>query len=304
MTYGADSEADLLFYDQQDGKRVGFVGTKCAILDRVERERVGPGERWRVRLVDKGAFYIAFPIARLAAAVATPAVLPAPRRASSVPVAPAPPPPGAPGLAKPAASAVPAPPPAAARAPSRDGPLTLQGMLLEPDNVIKPGERVAFFVDAANTDKSCSALGFFLDWRKTLGYFLADGLFAGAYYFAAAYMDDEGQTKFHDQLSRSGFTVRVKPVKVIEDIDSGERLIKGNVDIELALEMVAAAEKFDVAYLFSGDSDFTRVVEILQGRGKRVFVVSTRRRLSRELGYAADKPTWLIEDFSEQLRQA
>lgn len=187
---------------------------------------------------------------------------------------------------------------------SRDGPLKLQGMIIEPDNVVRAGDRVAFFVDAANTDKACSQLGFFLDWKKTLGYFLADGTFVGAYYYTAVYMEDDGPKRFHDALSRSGFTVRVKPVKVIEDVDSGERVIKGNVDIELALEMVAAADKFDVAYLFSGDSDFTRVVEILQGKGKRVFVVSTGRRLSRELGYAADKPTWLIEDFAEQLRQA
>jgi uncharacterized LabA/DUF88 family protein len=249
---------------------------------------VKAGERWRVRLVDKGGFYIAFGLERLEAAAAkTPATAPLAQRVPAIAAL------VSPLVTSPLPSTHP-----------REGPLKLQGMIIEPDNVIRRGERVAFFVDAANTDKSCSALGFFLDWRKTLGYFLADGLFAGAYYFAAAYMDDDGPKRFHDALSRSGFTVRVKPVKVIEDIDSGERIIKGNVDIELALEMVAAADKFDVAYLFSGDSDFTRVVEILQGKGKRVFIVSTGRRLSRELGYAADKPTWLIEDFAEQLKQA
>ena len=288
MTSG-ESEVELLFYDQQDGKRVGFVGTKCAILDRFEKERVSPGERWRVRLVDKGAFFIAFPIARTQEATVPARMLPAPRPRVAL-ATPAAAPPAVVEVTKPSAPA------------RADGPLTLQGMLIEPENIIQRGARVAFFVDAANTDKACSALGFFLDWRKALGYFLADGVFAGAYYFTAAYMDDDGQTRFHDALSRMGFTVRVKPVKVIEDVDTGERVIKGNVDIELALEMVAAADKYDIAYLFSGDSDFTRVVEILQGRGKRVFVVSSKRRLSRELGYAADKPTWLIDDFADQLR--
>ena len=177
------------------------------------------------------------------------------------------------------------------------------GMLLEPTNVLREGERVCFFVDGANMDHTMGRTGVFLDWSKTLSYFLAGGTFCGAYYFGTEYLDDEAQRCLHDDLARAGFVVRSKRVKLIRDRATGEERLKGNVDIELALEMVAAADKFDACYLFSGDSDFQRVLEILQSRGKRVFVVSSHESLSQELFHAAEKPVWFVEDFADILRR-
>ena len=67
--------------------------------------------------------------------------------------------------------------------------------------------------------------------------------------------------------------------------------------------MLARGDTFDVAYLFSGDSDFKRVIDLLQSRGKRVFVVSSRGSLSREFIHTADKPLFFMGDFREQLRR-
>src|SRR3954468_19093272 len=67
-----------------------------------------------------------------------------------------------------------------------------------------------------------------------------------------------------------------KPTK--EFIDSmGRRRIKGNMDIELAIDMLEMAPHMDHALLFSGDGDFRRLVEAVQRRGVRVTVVSTIR---------------------------
>jgi uncharacterized LabA/DUF88 family protein len=312
----ATGEAELSFYEQSDGKKVAFVGNKCVILDRESKDRVKPGETWRVRLADKGTFFIGFPDAKLADA-AKPgvttlgALVPqiqrtlgqaeeVPRRETAAVSATA-------VLVPVRTSPTQTPEPAPARTrPARphEGPTTLAGMVLEPDNVIRAADRVAFFVDGANIDNACTHAGFFLDWRKTLGYFVGTGLFGGAYYFSTDYMDDEdAQIRFHDSLAGAGFTVRSKPVKLIKDKITGQERVKGNVDIELALEMIAREDTYDVAVLFSGDSDFRRVLEILQSRGKRVFVVSSRNSVSRELIHAADKPVFFMEDFKAILER-
>jgi uncharacterized LabA/DUF88 family protein len=85
-------------------------------------------------------------------------------------------------------------------------------------------------------------------------------------------------------------------VKVITDQETGERIIKGNLDTEIVLDMMNTEGNYDVAFLFSGDSDFERAVDLLRSRGKRVYVVSARAQLSRELAYVSDKPIFYLED--------
>lgn len=302
-------EVELSFYEQLDGKKVAFIGSKCVILDRELKDRVKPGEVWRVRLADKGTFFIGFPDVKVGekpkpGTTSVGALVPALDHQLGSPGAAAARVTPAPVATRPTASA-----PAAAtglgkaKPRAADGPTTLAGMTLEPDNVIREEDRVAFFVDGANTDNACTHAGFFLDWKKALGYFVGKGLFGGAYYFSTDYMNDADQSRFHDQLAFAGFTVRSKPVKLIKDKITGEEKVKGNVDIELALEMVAREATYDVAVLFSGDSDFKRVVEVLQSRGKRLFVVSSRGSISRELIHAADKPVFFMEDFQEILKR-
>jgi uncharacterized LabA/DUF88 family protein len=67
-----------------------------------------------------------------------------------------------------------------------------------------------------------------------------------------------------------------KPTKEFTDA-SGRRKIKGNMDIELAIDVMEMAERLDHVVLFSGDGDFRRLVEAVQRKGVRVTVVSTIR---------------------------
>ncbi len=59
---------------------------------------------------------------------------------------------------------------------------------------------------------------------------------------------------------------------MIRDQDTGERIIKGNLDTEILLDMVNTVDNYDVAFLCSGDSDFERAVDLLRSRGKRIYV--------------------------------
>jgi uncharacterized LabA/DUF88 family protein len=79
-----------------------------------------------------------------------------------------------------------------------------------------------------------------------------------------------------DWLHYNGFTMVTKPAK--EFIDSqGRRKVKGNMDIELAVDMMEMASHVDHVVLFSGDGDFKPLVECVQRKGVRVSVVSTIR---------------------------
>ena len=57
----------------------------------------------------------------------------------------------------------------------------------------------------------------------------------------------------------------------------GRRKIKGNMEIELAIDAMELAPRLDHAVLFSGDGDFSPLVDALQRQGVRVSVVSTIR---------------------------
>ena len=168
--------------------------------------------------------------------------------------------------------------------------------------LLRPGDRIALFVDGANTDGAARAAGYFVDFRKAREFLTANARpYASFYYVADFSTSDPLQQRFFDFLSHAGFIVRRRPVKVIRDEETGERIIKGNLDTEIVLDLMNTAENYDVAFLFSGDSDFERAIELLRSRGKRVYVVSARRQLSRELAYVADKPILYLEDHRDVL---
>src|SRR6201992_4437194 len=82
-----------------------------------------------------------------------------------------------------------------------------------------------------------------------------------------------------------------KPTKEFPDA-IGRRKLKGNMDIELAIDVMEMAQSLDHIVLFSGDGDFRRLVEAVQRKGVRVSVVSTIRSpppmVADELRRAAD----------------
>ena len=99
-----------------------------------------------------------------------------------------------------------------------------------------------------------------------------------AFYYTAL-TDDQDYSPIRpliDWLDYNGFTMVTKPTKEFTD-SAGRRKIKGNMDIELAVDVMEMAPVLDHIVLFSGDGDFRRVVEAVQRRGTRVSVVSTLR---------------------------
>jgi uncharacterized LabA/DUF88 family protein len=141
-----------------------------------------------------------------------------------------------------------------------------------------PEERVALFIDGANLHAAARALGFDIDYKRLLKYFQEQCRLIRAFYYTALIEDQEYSPlrPLVDWLDYNGFTMVTKPTKEFTDA-MGRRKIKGNMDIELAIDVLEMSDKLDHVVLFSGDGDFRRLVEAVQRRGVRVSVVSTVR---------------------------
>jgi uncharacterized LabA/DUF88 family protein len=141
-----------------------------------------------------------------------------------------------------------------------------------------PQERLALFIDGANLYAAARALGFDIDYKRLLDLFVTTGRLVRAFYYTALVEDQEYSPirPLVDWLDYNGYTMVTKPTKEFTDA-SGRRKIKGDMDIELAIDLMEMAEHLDHAILFSGDGDFRRLVEAVQRKGVRVTVVSTIR---------------------------
>jgi uncharacterized LabA/DUF88 family protein len=137
-------------------------------------------------------------------------------------------------------------------------------------------ERIALFIDGANLYATAKSLGFDIDYKRLLKEFQSRGKLIRAFYYTALIEDQEYSSirPLIDWLDYNGFAVVTKPTK--EFVDAlGRRKVKGNMDIELAVDAMEMADHLDHIVLFSGDGDFRSLVEAVQRKGVRVSVVST-----------------------------
>jgi len=141
-----------------------------------------------------------------------------------------------------------------------------------------PNERVGLFIDGSNLYAAARALNFDIDYKRLLKLFASEARLIRAFYYTALVEDQEYSPirPLVDWLDYNGYTMVTKPTKEFTDA-AGRRKIKGNMDIELAIDVLEMAEHLDHVVLFSGDGDFRRLVEAVQRKGVRVTVVSTVR---------------------------
>ena len=90
--------------------------------------------------------------------------------------------------------------------------------------------------------------------------------------------------RFVEPFVRHDYRIVTKPMKRFQDGS-----VKGNFDVEMALDMVTMAERLDVVSIVSGDADFARAVELLQSQGVRVEVVAFSGSTSIEMRALADE---------------
>ena len=163
-----------------------------------------------------------------------------------------------------------------------------------------PQERVGLFIDGANLYATARALGFDIDYKRLLEIFANRCNMIRAFYYTAL-VDDQEYSPIRplvDWLDYNGYTMVTKPTKEFTDA-TGRRKIKGNMDIELAIDVMEMARHLDHIVLFSGDGDFRRLVEAVQRKGVRVTVVSTVRSQPAMIADELRRQADLFIDLSE-----
>ena len=163
-----------------------------------------------------------------------------------------------------------------------------------------PDERIAIFIDGANLYSTLKNLDYDIDYKQMLTLFKEKGrLICANYYTALREHDDYSPIKpLMDWLDYNGYHVITKPAKTYTDRDGRSRT-KGNMDIEIVVDMIELAPHIDHILLFTGDGDFAAAVKAVQKRGTRVTVLSSMTTkpsmLSDELRRQADAVIELSE---------
>lgn len=161
------------------------------------------------------------------------------------------------------------------------------------DRLIHPDEKVIVLIDGANLHSTMKTLSFDMDYRKLHDVFSGLGRFVRANYYTAMVEEQDFSPirPLVDWLDYNGYSVVTKPAKEYTDTN-GRRRYKGDMDIEIAVDLLQAADYADHAFLFSGDGDFVAAIEAAKRRGLRVTVVSTIKSnppmASDEIRRAAD----------------
>ena len=150
--------------------------------------------------------------------------------------------------------------------------------------------RAALFIDEANIYFSQKTLKWEVDFEKVYSYFSSHFALYNCFFYAAEPLESEKEKKEeYQQMTLQGYTMRLKRLKEIRDKTGKIVAKKANLDIEMAVDMFATKDNYDIAVVFSGDSDFIRVVELLRTYGKQILIFSTKGHSAIDLINAGDK---------------
>jgi len=138
------------------------------------------------------------------------------------------------------------------------------------------------FIDAANILYSQQTLRWKVDYEKLKKYFTGECDLKGIYFYTGRVGDNEKQNSFIRRLEYLGYIVKAKEVKRIR-LEDNTFEWKGNLDVELTIDVLGNINNFDTLILLSGDSDFAALIDTVKAQKKRVIVMSTKGHISKEL---------------------
>jgi uncharacterized LabA/DUF88 family protein len=156
--------------------------------------------------------------------------------------------------------------------------------VFSPEQVLENRGRVAIFIDGSNLFYAALQLGIEIDYSKLLYRLTGGSRLLRSFFYTGVDRANEKQQGFLLWMRRNGYRVIAKDLVQLPD---GSK--KANLDVEIAVDMMALVGSYDTAVLVSGDGDLAYAVDAVSYRGARVEVVSLRSMTSDSLINVADR---------------
>ena len=162
--------------------------------------------------------------------------------------------------------------------------------------------RTSAFIDGANLGFMQRNLDLAIDFAAMREHFESYGTLVDCIYYIGTDASNEGQYRFLDMLTRSGFSIESKPMRTITN-DDGTTRNKANLDIEIVLDMFNLIDTYDQAILVSGDGDFERPLRQLRARAKRFKVIAADSMVSMDLRRVAGPHFIDLESIRDEIER-
>lgn len=145
----------------------------------------------------------------------------------------------------------------------------------------------AIFVEGSNFYHTIRDLKLHVDYKRLLEYFVARGTLVKATYYTT--LLDSGQApdwliRLVAWLSHNGYSVVTKKARHVRRHTLDEEgkscwvsEVKGDLDIELVVDVLDLVPLCDTIILITGDGNFLPLVKAVQRTGCRVVVVSSEK---------------------------
>lgn len=180
------------------------------------------------------------------------------------------------------------------------------------DYVKKQQNDVYVFIDASNVWETQKAKGKFFDFEKLKKYIIKEfNAKSTRFFYYTAYpkngtrdYDLDGKHRFFTFLKKGlGFEVRKKELKRIITVNEHGQLIKekGNMDVEITIDVMYHLSKYNIALLFSGDSDFLSLLSYVKKNDKKIIIFSSENNISSELRTGGNKYIDLLSDIKDDI---
>ncbi len=171
----------------------------------------------------------------------------------------------------------------------RDGALTMphnfeKDAIFSPEQALENRGRVAIFIDGTSLFYGAYQLGIEIDYIKLLSRLTDGARLLRAFFYTGVEKTNEKQQGFLLWMRRHGYRVVVKELVQLPD---GSK--KANLDVEIAVDMMALASFYDTAVLVSGNGEFAYAVNAISYRGVRIELVSLRSMTSDSLLNVCDR---------------
>lgn len=156
--------------------------------------------------------------------------------------------------------------------------------ILSSEQVSENRGRIVIFIDGASLFYAAYQLGIEIDYVKLLCRLTDGSRLLRAFFYTGIEPTNDKQQRFLLWMRRHGYRVVTKEVSQLTD---GSK--KVNLDVEIAVDLMALAPFYDTAVLVSGKGELAYALNVVSYRGVRVELTSLRSMTSDSLLNVCDR---------------